>query len=442
MIRGESVMQLRKRDTQAAIAATLLAVLFATAPLESASAKEAVLYSFKGGADGQFPWAALMADSHGNLYGTTYVGGAGSCTGISGNGCGTVFELQPSDHGPWTETVLYTFQGGSDGSYPQSALVPDRKGNLYGTTSQGGTGDCSNMGMTGCGTVFELSPQDDGTWGLTTIYNFQGVPGGSGNGDAAAPNSLVVEGRGKLAGLASNGGTCLKQGATAFCDGAGFELRQRNGVWSERVIFRADSSTGLPGGALLDAHGNLYGVALAGGPENVGEVFMLTPTSGKGGWAVSALYAFQNQNDGALPVPGLVFDAQGNLYGASAGTDSVTGNVFELTPGANNAWTESVVVSFDIGVYPQSGPIMDAQGNLFGTTANGGASGDGSVFEAIRNGSGWTYNGLHDFTGGGDGAQPLGGLTIGRSGDLYGTTTTGGSGRCSGGCGTAFRVTP
>jgi hypothetical protein len=234
----------------------------------------------------------------------------------------------------------------------------------------------------------------------------------------------------------------LKQGAIALCDGAGFELHKRSGAWSEHVIFRADSSTTLPFGALLDARGNLYSVSIYGGPENVGEVFMLTPTSGKSGWTVSALYAFQNQNDGALPVGGMVFDAQGNLYGASAGTDSVTGNVFELTPGANNTWAESVVVSFDIGVYPQSGPIVDAQGNLFGTTANGGAGGDGSVYEAIRNGTGWTYSDLYDFIGGRDGAQPLGGLTIGRSGDLYGTTTTGGSGRCSGGCGTAFRVTP
>lgn len=435
-------MQLGKAGTQAFIGTALLALagfLPIIVPGESALAKEASLYSFRGAPDGQEPLSALIADRYGNLFGTTNLGGTGSCSDGFGNGCGTVFELSPQANGVWAESVIYSFQGGSDGQNPQAALVMDVKGKLYGVTTQGGTGNCSNMDLSGCGTVFELSPQGNGVWSESVLYNFQGVPGGTGNGDAASPNSLLFDSSGNLFGFGSDGGSCVARNRLANCAGAAFELRRRRGVWREKNIYRADSSTVLPSASLFDAQGNLYCVATFGGPENVGEVFMLAPPSGKGGWTETSLYAFQNQFDGALPVPHLVFDPQGNLYGASVGTDSVAGNVFKLTPGGNGSWTESVAFSFPGEASPALGPIMDSKGNLFGTTEIG-SNGNGDVYKASQNEGAWTEKELYSFTGGSGGDEPFG-VTIGKGGALYGATVAGGTGNCSGGCGTIFRVT-
>jgi hypothetical protein len=320
----------------------------------------------------------------------------------------------------------------------------DSRGNLYGTTTQGGTGDCRNMNLVGCGTVFELSRQGNGVWNESVLYSFQGVPNGNGDGDAAEPNSLIFDSSGNLFGFASNGGSCTMQVRLAVCVGAAFQLRKRYGAWRESIIYRADA-TGSPFGALFDLQGNLYSVATFGGPEDVGAVFMLSPPPRKGEWTETTLYAFQNQNDGALPVPGLVFDPEGNLYGASSGSDSVPGNVFELTPGADGAWTESVLFPFNNqlkGLYPSQGPTMDSQGNLFGTTGIGGTGGDGVAYVASQANGVWTEKVLHDFSGGSDGWQPSGGLEIGKDGALFGATLFGGSGACSYGCGTIFRATP
>jgi len=114
-----------------------------------------VLYNFTGGSDGYAPTSAPVADQAGNLYGTTYFGG-GSTT--CGSGCGTVFKLSvPVRNGAWKETVLYRFTGGSDGALPYAGLVLDATGNLYGAAAAGGTATCSD-GSAGCGVIFELSP--------------------------------------------------------------------------------------------------------------------------------------------------------------------------------------------------------------------------------------------------------------------------------------------
>jgi uncharacterized repeat protein (TIGR03803 family) len=422
----------------AAFAATALAAGDA-----AAGKREEVLYSFQGVPDGNQPLATPIADSHGNLFGTTHLGGTGGCSG----GCGAVFELSPGRYGTWSETVLYSFQGGSDGANPESALVMDARGNLYGVTPVGGTGDCSLENLAGCGTVFELKrpAQGRGAWTETVLYSFQGVPGGNGNGDAAEPNTLVFDASGGLLGLTWNGGTCTTQGSETVCDGAAFELKRRYGVWREKVIFRAGASTSTGQGAVLDAAGNLYSSNFGGGPQQAGEVFELSPpASGKGLWSFTDIYDFQNQSDGALPVPGLVFDAAGNLYGASAGSDSVTGNVFELSH-ANGGWTESVLFSFDnlnVSYYPTQGPIFDAGGNLFGSTSFGGSQGLGDVYKATQTNGAWAAKILYDFGGGSDGSDPQAGLVFGKRGALYGTTLQGGSGNCALGCGTVFRVTP
>ena len=173
-------------------------------------------------------------------------------------------------------------------------------------------------------------------------------------------------------------------------------------------------------------------------------MFRLTPPPGKGLWAAQVLYTFQNQSDGAFPSAGFVFDAKGNLYGSTSGSDSVAGNVFELTPSGGGDWTESVLVDFwndGIVVFPPQGPIMDAEGNLYGATDEGGADAKGFVYKAARKKGVWAEKTLHDFTGGADGNRSLAGLLVGKDGALYGTTSEGGAGSCPDGCGTVFRIT-
>lgn len=427
-----------------AAAMVMLSSLSGAAAIANPSpAKESVLYKFQGGRDGQSPMGSLLADAHGNLFGVTYLGGNGSCTSFSGSSCGTVFELKRKRSGDWEESVLYSFQGGTDGLYPFEGLVADANGNLYGTTSQGGTGNCSNMNLSGCGTVFELSRQRGGTWTETVLYSFQGNPAGTGNGDAALPNSLVFDRSENLFGYSNNGGSCTSgTRVTTFCGGAAFELQKKDGAWQEKIIYFAAGQIGVPAGALFDAQGNLYGTSILGGSVGVGAVFMLSPSSGKGKWTLTVLYSFQNSTDGALPVAGMVFDSQGNLYGASEGSDSVSGNVFELSPGPNGTWTESVVISFGAsnnGIYPASGPIMDSNGNLAGTTQFGGTSDDGVAYKVLNSAGTWSEKVLHDFAGGHDGSQPYGGL-IEDGGNLFGTTSAGGTGSCTAGCGTVFSV--
>jgi hypothetical protein len=139
------------------------------ATLEVSTGPEQVLYTFLGGNDGGLP-SGVISDSSGNLYGTTQAGGEGACTAYGVAGCGTVFELSPNSNGGWTETVLYSFQDGSDGATPEGGLVFDQAGNLYGTTqSGGGEGGCSAIGSGGCGTAFELSPNSNGGWTETVI---------------------------------------------------------------------------------------------------------------------------------------------------------------------------------------------------------------------------------------------------------------------------------
>lgn len=428
-----------QNDLRRRIAATFLlsAGILAIASLGSNSlAKEAVLYGFQGAPDGSRPMNAAIADKHGNLFGTTSAGGTGSCSG----GCGTIFELSPRGKGAWSESVLYSFQSGGDGDYPDAALVMDTHGNLYGVTQQGGNGDCTGNGVTGCGIVFELSPDGKGGWTESVLHNFQGTGNGNRKSDASWPNALILGRKGQLIGAAYNGGTCPPPYTT--CAGAIFELTKRNGAWQEKIIYSADVETAGPTGVMQDANGNLYSVSPFGGPENVGSVFMITPPAGEGEWTATVLYDFQNQNDGALPVPGLAFDAAGNLFGASDGTDSVGPNIFELTPNANGPWTESVIISFDLGYYPSAGPVLDSKGNMFGTTSGGGKFGNGIAFRISPNNGGWSEKALYSFAGGNDGAEPLGSVLLEKNGTLYGTTYAGGgAATCHNGCGTVFRLT-
>jgi len=376
--------------------------------------------------------AGLISDAAGNLYGTTVFGGTYSCS------CGTVFELTPDGSGGWTETVLYSFNG-TDGGYPQAGLIFDARGNLYGTTY----GD----GYYGPGTAFELSPNQDGGWTETVLHTF-------GNGtDGAAPYAgLIFDAAGNLYGTTTAGGTynsCLY--SANYC-GTVFELTPTvGGGWTEQVLHSFNGTDGaVPyAGLVFDAAGNLYGTTDVGGTDDAGTVFELTPAAG-GGWTETVLYSFcaqPNCTDGGNPSASLILDAAGNLYGTTdyGGTycPQGCGTVFELTP----AGRETVLYSFCAqpnctdGAYPSASLIFDAAGNLYGTTRGGGTYGYGTVFELTPEANGgWMENVLHSFNDNGtDGSTPEAGLIFDAAGNLYGTTQYGGV-YYNGG--TVFELTP
>ena len=167
--------------------------------------------------------------------------------------------------------------------------------------------------------------------------------------------------------------------------------------------------------------GNLYGTSSGLYSNSYGTVFQLTPSGS--GWTLNLLYAFRNGNDGANPIAGLVFDESGDLYG----TASLPGAIFQLVP-SNGGWTFIVLQSFgfcDLYCLTDS-LVMDKAGNFYGTTFGAGAYGYGNVFKLTPSNGGWTYSSLHDFTGGSDGLSPEGGVALDANGNLYGTTTNGG----------------
>ena len=398
--------------------------VFELTPKAGGGWTEQVLYSFStNGPVGALPWAGLIFDAVGNLYGTTYEGGT--------HDVGTVFELMPKAGEGWTEQVLYSFNNnGADGAGPAAGLIFDKNGNLYGTTSEGGTH--------GVGMVFELAPAQGGGWTEQVLYSFS--TNGPVGADPAA--GLIFDAAGNLYGTTNRGGT--------HDFGTVFELTPNagGGGWTETVLYHFSN---YPDGAypvaglIFDAAGNLYGTTGGGGTRDVGTVFELTPKAG-GGWTETVLYNFSTKGPvGAYPYAGLIFDGAGNLYGTTSegGTRGV-GTVFELTPKAGGGWTEQVLYNFStngpVGAYPFAGLIFDAAGNLYGTTNRGGTHGYGTVFELTPTaGGGWTEAVLYSFsTNGPVGAYPDAGLIFDKNGNLYGTTYEGGTDNS----GTVFELTP
>ncbi len=388
--------------------ATFAATLFVMSTWAAAQIQEQVLHSFNNdGTDGANPSAGLIFDTLGNLYGTTSDGGtSSSCSG----GCGTVFELTPAAGGTWTEKVLYNFQGGADGAVPLGSLIFDAVGNLYGTTYGPGNG-----------TVFELTPAVGGTWTERVLYNF-----GSGTDGVGPEAGLIFDAAGNLYGTAAYGGS--------HGSGAVFELTPAaGGTWTEKVLWSFGSGTDGANpfcGLIFDAAGNLYGATAFGGPHNYGTVFELTPAAG-GTWTEKVLWSPGSGTDGVFPQASLIFDAAGNLYGTTpTGGTYNHGTVFELMPAGGGTWTERVAYSFGNGTdgnFPTAVLIFDRAGNLYGTTYLGGSSGAGTMFELMPAGGGWTEQVLHNFGSGTDGANPYAGLVLDTVGNLYGTTNTGGT---------------
>jgi uncharacterized repeat protein (TIGR03803 family) len=297
--------------------------VFKLKPATDGSWTESKLYTFRGGKDGGLPYSRLVLDSADNLYGTTFEGGnLAACTG---SGCGVVFELLPASSGNWKERVLYAFQSGSDGAFPEAGVVFDRKGNLYGTTAAGGGSPTCG---TGCGTAFELSPIVGGSWQETVLHSFDLGPGGS---DSNAP--LVIDNAGNLYGTAHAGGLF-----GGNCDGGGcgvvFELsRNSGGSWGETVLhsFSGGSNDGsgpAEGGLTLDAARNLYGTTAFGGVFDGGTVFRLSRAAG---WKETLLHAFTAGSGGQYPFAAPLLDPSGDLYGTTVdgGQDNV-GVVFKI----------------------------------------------------------------------------------------------------------------
>jgi uncharacterized repeat protein (TIGR03803 family) len=363
------------------------------------------LYSFSGGADGSQPPAGLVRDAAGNLYGTTAAGGSGCIH--SSAGCGTVFKVDTSNH----ESVLYNFTNGKDGGRPLAGLIRDAAGNLYGTTALGGD--------FGAGTVFMIDTSNQ----ETVILPFPG------RGEPAFPQAgVIMDAAGNFYGTTGGGGS-----------------GNSGTVWkytpSMRLLTLLHSFTGgndgktPQGGLIMDAAGNLYGTAAFGGPGG-GTVFKIDTASN-----FSVLYGFTGNGDGGNPHGDLVMDAEGNLYGTTAfGGSSGRGTVYKIDTSNNQ---ETVLYSFQggsDGANPLAGLLMDGAGNLFGTTSQGGndcLSVCGTIFMID------TFNHesvLYSFTGGSDGGNPTASLVMDAKGNLYGTTSQGGAaGGCARlGCGTVF----
>jgi len=417
---------LLNRDLRRAGFALLLMCALAMYIMPSAQAQTyTVLHNFQGQNSGIYPTSGVSIDRGGNLYGTTQYGGPGmNCY----EGCGIVFKM--SRHGSsWLFTPIYNFQGGLDGGNPGARPVIGPNGSLFGTTTQGGTG-CLGMG---CGTAYNLQPPPHasanvlGQWLETVLYRFQGGNDGASPEDA----DLAFDAAGNIYGTTLFGGQDIY-----YCqDGCGtvYELSRVNGNWTESILhafFQTGDAMQPWGGVIFDQGGNLYGTTNGGGANRDGVVYQLIHSGSS--WTENILYNFTGGSDGEGPYAGLMMDQQGNLYGTTCcGATNLNGSVFELTRSPDWAFSTLHAFGGPDGQEPLGTVVMDAAGNLYGTTSAGGANGWGTIFKLSPGSGGWTFTSLYDFCPGGypctDGAGPSGTLAIDAAGNLYGTTMNGGA---------------
>jgi uncharacterized repeat protein (TIGR03803 family) len=413
------------------MAATLIMAVI-LAPGASAAVTYKVLHQFSG-TDGADPYDAsgLTLDASGNLYGTTARGGA--------YGYGIVFQLTPNPDGSWTESLLYSFGGDSDGATPIGSVIFDISGNLYGGTISGG--------KYGSGTVFKLTPNLDGSWTESVLYSFTGGTDGQGGGN------LTFDATGTLYGTSMGG---------AHGTGAVYKLTPNSdGTWTESVLYSFTTlGKGDPSGGLtFDTAGNLYGSTNGEDNSNCcGLVYELIPQQ-DGSWHYKVLHSF-TWGDHAGFSPGgsqLVFDQAGSLYAATAHGGGGNGcgwggcgTVFKLTPGSDGNWREHVLYRFKGGMDAEQATanvVFDAAGNLYGTTLHGGdgrcsdfwgGSGCGTVYKLIPNPKGgWIEYVLHRFRGPA-GGNPWGGIILDGNGNIYGAASGEGT---SGSSGSVFEIT-
>jgi len=367
-----------------------------------------VIHSFSGGTDGAGPLAGLTIDSSGNLYGTTSSGGD--------LGQGTVFKFTNKGQ----KIVLYSFAAGEDGADPEASLILIGT-NLYGTTFDGGTDNT--------GTVFEVTSAGK----ERVLYRFASEAAG-----AHPEATLASDAAGNLYGTTFDGGEAGR--------GVVFKLTRpatSTGAWSEQVLysFRTGADGAHPvAGVTFDAAGNLYGTTSAGGTYGHGTVFELVPSTS--GWTEKILHSFAMESDGGVPYAGIVVDAKRNLYGAATdgggGGSSGGGTVFELTP-SGSTWSFKVLYRLaGWGISGTFRNLLLASGNIYATTHCDGSHDAGTVYELTPGASTWTYRSLHVFTGDTDGLFSFSNLVFDAQGNLYGTTNEGGAY----GDGVIFKVTP
>lgn len=334
--------------------------IFKLTPRSSPPWQESVLYSFTCYGDGKNPYGGVTFDRNADLFGTTVSGGNGGSCGSTG--CGVAWELHGS-----AESVLHSFTGGGDGFGPGGGLVIDRKGNLYGTTPDGGAHYS--------GVVYELS-QHKGSWRERVIHAFNG---GSEGGVGSLGRLLLhgtVAGTGALYGVTEIGG--------AHSAGTVYVLTHKASKWLLTTLyaFKGSPDCGSPyGGLIADRHGNLYGTTYYGGANGLGCVFKFA--LGNRYYKESVLYSFKGGTDGSSPTSTLLLSGRGTLYGTTSmgGGSCDCGTVFKLNL---KTGAESVVHAFSggrDGAYPYYGLLRTSHGHLLGTTVAGGTSNAGTIFE-------------------------------------------------------------
>jgi uncharacterized repeat protein (TIGR03803 family) len=366
-------------------------------------------------ASGQIPEAGLIADAAGDLFGTATQGGA--------NGNGTVFEIAKNATGyAATPTVLVNFNG-ANGDQPASGLIADAAGNLFGTTILGGTH--------GDGTVFEIVKTASGYASTPTVLvSFNGTNG------ISVYSTLIADAAGDLFGTTAGGG---------LGDGTVFEIAKTAGGYASTpttlIAFNGANGQSPHAGLIFDAAGDLFGTTELGGANSAGTVFEIAKTAGGYASSPTMLVNFNTAN-GANPYAPLIADSAGNLFGTTYfGGANGNGAVFEIAKTTGGyASSPTTLVSFNgtTGASPHAGLIADAAGDLFGTTYSGGTTSAGTVFEVSKTGGVYagTPTTLVRFNST-NGASPFGGLIADASGDLFGTTDTGGTF----GAGTVFELT-
>ncbi|HEY3973016.1 MAG TPA: choice-of-anchor tandem repeat GloVer-containing protein [Candidatus Sulfotelmatobacter sp.] len=399
------------------ISVALLAALLSGGPLAVAQT-EGTLHNFGSGTDGNTLYGGVTSDASGNLYGTTFNGGAHANGGTYG--AGTVFELSPQANGSWSETILHSFGQTGDGTGPASGLVFDAAGNLYGTTEYGG-GSTGCQG--GCGIVYQLRPPavKGGAWTESVLYRFEEQY----RGDNPL-GGVILDSAGNVYGTTVFGG--------GDDTGTVFELSPKKGEWSLRILYSFGSATSdgkYPYTSLtMDSSGNLYSTTSQGGAYNMGTVFELS-LQPSGAWQETILHNFNpSSGDGSDPIAPLVL-ANGNLYGATTqGGAHNLGTIFEMKPAQAGTWTESVLYSFGAsssdGSDPWGGLVIDAAGDIFGLTNLGGGYQEGTAFKLSASNGAWSQHVLHSFGHGTDGKFPAGGLVLTPAGNIYGACIQGG----------------
>jgi hypothetical protein len=406
-------------DLWATVAAISVAILLIVMATQAQAQTLSVLHTFSGSGDGAVSTAGLTMDQAGNFYGTTSIGGAAYGTA----GYGTVFKLSRAGTG-WILRTIYSFQGGDDGANPYAGVVFGPDGALYGTTSDSGDPEdypgTNHDGTCGtCGQVFRLAPPSHACvsfscpWTKTVLYRFTAA-----GGDGAYPGygNLTFDAAGNIYGTTTSGG-----GDGGNCDpynncGVVFKLTRSGESWTESVLY-SFSQTGNAGiipesGVVLDSAGNVYGTTFLGGPGGSGGGAAYQLTRSGSSWTLTVLHDFGESNDGGNPFGGMIIDQQGNLYGTTGDGPGSNdgGTVFEFQP-SGDSWTYSTLAVLPADAGPEDTPIMDAAGNLYATGVGG------IVFKLTHSGGVWTYNLLHDLNG-----QPIGGVVVDANGNLYGTT--------------------